>query len=209
MKRISGYCVVVVFLLMTSTNPTVESHRSFPVTPQPKADGGVATLYALDPLAHTFCFRDGQYGSIFQHDEVRNRCSDLEFNSYNAGNFTVGVEGGRVGTIIDLGSASELRQKYGYSESSVSRGVGFASIRRQDGKLVILKNVRPQTTQELKEATELFKEGTSKATAPVKLGHIYLVRLTDKHEKSFELLAKIVVIAYTANESVTIRLQLL
>jgi hypothetical protein len=96
---------VIAFLLMSSLNSFAQSSRD---TPDPKAQGGMVTLYALDPLAHTFCFHDGQNGYVFQQNEIRNRCDDLEFNSYNAGNFTVGNEGGRVGNIIDLGAADEL-----------------------------------------------------------------------------------------------------
>jgi hypothetical protein len=206
MKRISRYSVVIAFLLMSSLNSFAQSSRD---TPDPKAQGGMVTLYALDPLAHTFCFHDGQNGYVFQQNEIRNRCDDLEFNSYNAGNFTVGNEGGRVGNIIDLGAADELQRQYGYDESSLTRGQGFASLRVENGKLVILKNRRPQTTQELKESNKLFEKGMSLATAPIKLGHCYLVRLTDTDDKSFQALIKMVVIAYTTNESVTIRWQAL
>ena len=206
MKRISRYSVVIAFLLMSSLNSFAQNSSD---TPDPKAQGGMVTLYALDPLAHTFCFHDGQNGYVFQQNEIRNRCDDLEFNSYNAGSFTVGNEGGRVGNIIDLGAADELQRQYGYDESSLTRGQGFASLRVENGKLVILKNRRPQTTQELKESNKLFEKGMSLATAPIKLGHIYLVRLTDAHDKSFQALIKMVVIAYTTNESVTIRWQAL
>ena len=206
MKRIFSYSVVIAFLLMSSLNGSAQNSRD---TPEPKAPGGMVTLYALDPLAHTFCFHDGQTGYVFYEHEIRNRCDDLEFNSYNVGSFTVGNEGGRVGNIIDLGAAEELQRRYGYSESILARGEGFASLRVESGKLVILKNERPQTSQELKESDKLFEKGVSLAAAPIKLGHIYLVRLTDAHDKSFQALIKMVVIAYTTNESVTIRWQAL
>lgn len=170
--------------------------------------GGIVVLYALDPLARTFCFADGKDGHAFQDNEVRNRCSDIDFNNYNAGSFTVGVEGGRNGRIIDLGSVTELRQRYGYEET-VGNGQGFASLRVEDGKVVILKDRTPQTVQELKESALLFQEGTSGASAPIRLGNIYLLRLTDRHVKSFQRIVKLVVIAYTSNESVTIRWQVL
>ncbi|HKO41958.1 MAG TPA: hypothetical protein VJU84_01605 [Pyrinomonadaceae bacterium] len=101
--------------------------------------GGLITLYALDPLARTFCFADGKDGHIFQNYEVRNRCSDIDFNNYNAGNFTVGVEGARLGRIIDLGTALELKQRYGYEET-VGNGQGFASLHIEDGRIVVLKD---------------------------------------------------------------------
>jgi hypothetical protein len=173
-----------------------------------RVTGGIVALYALDPLARTFCFADGKDGHIFQNNEVRNRCSDIDFNNYNAGSFTVGVEGGRVGRIIDLGNPSELRQRYGYDET-VGNGQGFASLRIEDGKVVILKDRRSQAVQELKESALLFQEGVSGANAPIRLGNFYLVRLTDRHDRTFQRVLKFMVIAYTPYESVTIRWQVL
>ncbi len=49
------------------------------------AKGGVATLYAHDPLTQSVCFRDGGAGHVFQQNEVRNRCSDFNYHSYYAG----------------------------------------------------------------------------------------------------------------------------
>lgn len=100
-----------------------------------KVIGGITTLYALDPLARTFCFGDGREGGVFQQNEVRNRCSDIDFNNYYQGNLTVGVEGGRIGTIVDLGSASELEKRYGYSET-VGKGQGFASLRVENNQVL-------------------------------------------------------------------------
>jgi len=38
----------------------------------------IVTLYERDPLAQAFCFRDANYGKVFQDGEVRNRCSDIK-----------------------------------------------------------------------------------------------------------------------------------
>jgi hypothetical protein len=170
--------------------------------------GGLITLYALDPLARTFCFADGKDLHTFQNYQVGNRCSDIDFNNYNAGNFTVGVEGARLGRIIDLGTAVELKQRYGYEET-IGNGQGFASLHIEDGRVMVLKDRRSQAMQELKEHTLLFQEGASSASASIKLGSIYLVRLTDRHDKAFQRIIKLVVIAYKPNESVTIRWQVL
>ena len=173
-----------------------------------KTVGGIATLYALDPIAHSFCFGDGREGGVFQQNEARNRCSDIDFNAYNEGGLTVGIEGGRVGAILDLGSAAELQKRYGYSET-VGAGQGFASLRLEKGKIFILKDKRPHTEQELSEAASLFAESKSSASSPAKLGHIYLIRIVDRNDKSFERIVKILVLAYTPNEFVTIRWQVL
>ena len=173
-----------------------------------KTVGGIATIYALDPLFHSFCFGDGREGGVFQQNEVRNRCSDIDFNAYNEGNLTVGIEGARTGAILDLGSAAELQKRYGYSET-VGAGQGFASLRLEKGKVFILKNRQPRTEQELNETASLFAESKSSASLPVRLGHIYLARIVDRYDKSFERIVKIFVIAYTPDESVTIRWQVL
>ncbi|MDQ2973863.1 MAG: hypothetical protein M3R69_00470 [Acidobacteriota bacterium] len=122
--------------------------------------GGVATLYALDPLAQSFCFRD----------------------------------------------AGDGHMDYGYEET-VGGGQGFASVHFEDGKLVILKDRRTRVMQGLNESTQLFAEPTSSANAPVRLGHIYLARLTDRNDPSFQLLVKLLVIGYKPGESVTFRWQ--
>ena len=168
--------------------------------------GGIATLYALDPLASSLCFADGKDGRVFQQNETRNRCSDLDFGNYGGGGFSVGVEGARRGRIIDLGDAAELESRYGFRES-VGRAQGFASLHAKGGRVFVLKSSRPQAFQELEESDELFAEGRAGASAPVKVGHIYLIRITDRSDKGFQRLTKVKVISYVPGESVTIRWQ--
>jgi len=180
------------------------AQQSAAVMNRPSVTGGTATLYALDPLSRTICLNDGKPGGVFQGNQVRNRCSDIDFNAYNPGSFTVGVEGGRLGVIIDLGTADTLMRKYGYQET-VGKGQGFASLRLKDGKIVILKDYQAGTVQELQEGALLLGEAKSGAKAAVEVGHIYLVRLTDRHDKQFSLMAKLIVIDYRPRESVTIR----
>jgi hypothetical protein len=168
--------------------------------------GGIATLYTLDPLSSSLCLADGRDGHVFHQNETKNRCSDVDFGSYSPNSFSVGVEGARRGRIIDLGDADELESRYGFRET-VGKGQGFASLHEEGGKVLVLKDSRPRTFQELKESGQLFAEGQSPATAPVKVGHIYLIRITDGHDKSFQRLAKVKVIAYVPGESVTIRWQ--
>lgn len=175
-----------------------------PTANQNDGAGGVATLYALDPISHSFCFADGSSGHVIQANEVRNRCSDMDFDDYNQGSLTVGVEGARLGTILDLGSPSELAQRYRYAET-VGNGQGFASLRIESGEVVVLKSSRPRQVQQLRETTPFLQEGKSGASAAVALGHIYLVRITDRLDKSVERMVKFSVIAYTPKQYVTIR----
>ena len=174
-----------------------------------KLEEKIVTLYALDPLARTFSFSDGGYGQVFADWSVYNRRSEIDFNTYNRGNFTVGVEGGEVGTIIDLGSSAELQAKYKYQET-VGNGQGFASIHRKNQTLLIVKgNSYNHTFQPMQESAELFREGRSSASAPVHLGHLYVLRVTDRNEAALDLIVKLLVIAYQPNEWVTIRWEVL
>ena len=176
---------------------------------QPKdAISSIATLFARDPLMQSLCFKDGGPGGVFQNGQLRNRCSDLNFNSYSMNALSVGVEGGRQGTILDLGTPEELKSRYGYSET-VGGGQGFASIDVQNGKALILQDYGTGALKELAESAELFRAPRAGASVPVQLGHVYLMRITDKDDRAFEMFAKVLVLAHVPNESVTVRWNLL
>jgi len=169
---------------------------------------GIVTLYALDPLTQSFCLRDGGSGLFIQKGQVFNRCSDINFSAYSANGFSVGVEGGRTGVILDLGTPVELSSRHGYTET-VGKGQGFASLNVRNGKVMIVRDFKEGTRQELKESAQLFDVPKSSASSAVKLGHIYLIRITDGHDKSYEMIAKLMVIAHVPNESVTFRWQVI
>lgn len=174
-------------------------------TQERPARGGIFTFYVWDPLARTLCFTDGRAGLMILKNRIENRCSDLSFNLAGGGSFTTGIEANRVGAILDLGTADELRHRYGYDDAE-GGGEGFASLRLDRDKILILKEDNPdETLQPLKEAPALFSEVGPSGNAPVKLGHIYLLRIADTKDKSFQLIVKLIVVAYTPNEAVTVR----
>lgn len=205
MKSLIRCLLILSALLTCSICGFAQELTGRPVAEQAVKDG-VVTLYALDPLAQSFCFHDSSAGLVFQQHEVRNRCSDINFNSYFAEQFAVGIEGGRLGVIVDLGTAEDLKKEYGYEET-VGGGQGFASVHFEDGKMVILKDRRARVMQDLKESTRLFAQPTSAAKALVKVGHAYLARITDRNDSNFQLLVKLLVIGYVPGESVTFRWQ--
>jgi hypothetical protein len=145
---------------------------------------------------------------MFQNNRVANRCNDLVLD--RGGSLVTGVETNRTGAVVDLGTEDELRKRYGYDESA-SRKVGFASLRLLGDRRVALnvtKEDRPQEKVDaVKEASTLFSDVRPSASAPVALGHIYLLRVVDAKDSRFEMAVKIMVIAYVPNESVTIRWQ--
>ncbi len=169
---------------------------------QPKKRGGIFTMYAIDPLARTLCFSDGKEGMVFTDTTWVNRCSDL---SFAGSNLVAGIEADRPGAIVNLGTADELSNRNGF-EDAQGGGTGFASLHLRGDKIMVLKqDFGKQEFQPLQEASKLFTEVGSSVAAPIKLGHIYLVRTTDKKEKSTQQLVKLMVIAYRPDESVTLR----
>jgi hypothetical protein len=176
---------------------------------QPKKRGGIFTMYVHDPLARTMCFSDGKEGFAFVNNEWRNRCSDLSYILASSGSLVSGIEVNRLAAIADLGTPDELRQRHGF-EDAQGGGLGFASLHLNGDKIMILKQdlSRPEY-QPLQDAHKLFTEVAPSATAPIKLGHIYLVRIVDKKDPSFQQLVKLMVIGYRPEESVTLRWELL
>jgi hypothetical protein len=172
---------------------------------QPKKRGGIFTMYVHDPLSRTMCFSDGKEGFGFVDNDWRNRCSDLGYILASGGSLVSGVEVNRVAAIVDLGTPDELRQRYGFEEAA-GGATGFASLHLAGNKLMILKqDLGKPEYQRLQEGPKLFTELAPSANAPIKLGHIYLVRIADKNDTSFQQLVKLMVIAFRPEESVTLR----
>ena len=168
---------------------------------QPKKRGGIFTMYSIDPLARTLCFSDGKEGMMFTDTTWVNRCSDL---SFAGSNLVAGIEADRPGAIVDLGTADELKSRNDF-EDAQGGGTGFASIHLRGDKVMVLKqDLGKQEFQPLQENSKLTEVG-SPVAAPIKLGHIYLVRTADKKDKSTQQLVKLMVIAYRPDESVTLR----
>jgi len=206
MKRILSIAVVVLFIafgfhqVLRAQNPTGPDEKR---AAQPRKRGGIFTMYAIDPLARTLCFSDGKEGMAFTNTNWGNRCSDLSFAA--GGNFVSGIEIDRLAAIVDLGHTDELSNRYGF-EDLPGGGTGFASLHLRGEKIMVLKqDTTKQEFQPLTEGAKLFTDVAPSAAAPIKLGHIYLVRVADKKDKSTLQLVKLMVIAYRPDEAVTLR----
>lgn len=176
---------------------------------QPRKHNGIFTMYALDPLSRTFCFNDGKEGMTVANHQWENRCSDLSYSLAASGTLVAGIEIDRVATIVDLGTGNDLRERYGF-EDAENGGVGFASLRLEGGKITILGvDTTKAVWQPLKESRQLFSDAKASANAPIKLGHIYLVRIADTKDKNFQRIVKVMVIGYRPEEAVTLRWELL
>lgn len=207
MKRVL-FISLVVFIafgfhqVLRAQNPSAPDEKR---AAQPKKRGGIFTMYAIDPLARTLCFSDGKEGMAFTNTNWVNRCSDL---SFAGSNLVTGIETDRLGAIVDLGTPDELRSGYDF-EDAQGGGTGFASIHLQGDKIMVLKeDFGKQVFQPLRENSKLTELGSSVA-APIKLGHIYVVRSTGKKDNSNQQFVKLMVIAFRPEESVTLRWELL
>ena len=207
MKRLLLMAIVVFIVsgshqVLRAQNPSAPDEKR---AAQPKKRGGIFTIYVHDPLARTMCFSDGKEGFAFVNNEYRNRCSDLGYTLASNGSLVSGIEVNRVAAIVDLGPPNELRRRSGF-EDAPGGGTGFASLHLNGDKIMILKQDfgKPEY-QPLQEGAQLFTELTPSATAPIKLGHIYLVRIADKKDTNFQQLVKLMVIAHRPEESVTLR----
>jgi len=213
MKRILVYFVLLFAgfggpQLLRAQTPAMPDDKQ---ATQPKKRGGIFTMYWMDPLSRSLCFTDGKEGMAFVGNKWENRCSDLSFTLAGGGSLVSGIELNRMAAIVDLGTGNDLRGKYGY-EDAENGGVGFASIRLEGDKVTILQDDNGKfkaSWQTLQEGAKLFSETKSSANAPIQLGHIYLVRIVDSKDKSFQQLVKLIVIAYRPEEAVTVRWEVL
>jgi hypothetical protein len=202
----------IVFVVLVGFGSHQPLRAQAPSTPdekraaQPKKRGGIFTLYLYDPLARTLCFSDGKEGMTFGNTDWGNRCSDLGFNLASGGSLVSGLENDRLAAIVDLGTPGELRSRYAYEDAN-GGGTGFASLHLQGDKIMVLKQDlgTRKEFQPLQETSKLLTDVGPQATAPIKLGHIYLVRIADKKDKSTILLVKLMVIGFRPEEAVTLR----
>ncbi|HYK22418.1 MAG TPA: hypothetical protein VEV42_16875 [Pyrinomonadaceae bacterium] len=195
--------------LLRAQTPAMPDEKH-PAQPR-RRGGGVFTLHALDPLSRNLCFTDGKEGMAFVNNQWENRCSDLSYSLAGNGSLVSGIELNRVAAIVDLGTANDLRQRYGYDDAE-NGGVGFAALRLEGDKIMILEdnsNPAKLTWQPLREAAKLFSEVRSSANAPIQLGHIYVLRIADTKDRNFQQIVKLMVIAYRSDEAVTLRWELL
>jgi len=204
MKRIL-FISLLIFMGVSAQQAFRVQAQAAPDEKQPRKRGGIFTLYLVDPVARSLCFADGKEGFTTINNDWGNRCSDLSFTLASGGSFVSGIEVNRVAAIVDLGTADELRGRYGFEDAN-GGGTGYASLHLEGDKIVVLKqDLSKPEYQPLQEGPKLFTEVAPSATAPIKLGHIYLVRIADKKDTNFQQLVKLMVIAYRPEESVTLR----
>ncbi len=195
-------CVALLLLAATdgmSGASPAPTESTAPVT------GGIATLRLLDGETCSMSLLTGEPGGLAQDHELRNHDSHVVYGRYHDGEFKVGIQGGQIGRIVDLGSVDELRARLGFSDTVPGRQ-GFSSVHLRDGRFVIRGAAGSnETFQACPEADRVLEAGVATDHAPVALDHVYVLRLTDRNHEAFDLRAKLHVIGYEPGQSVTVR----
>lgn len=159
----------------------------------------------------TFCFTGNHAGGVMDDHRQLNKGAEIDFGNYRAGSFSVAVSTDSVGRIIDLGTSESLRQEYGYNET-VGGNQGFSSIHREGASFLIRQKHRKddgRDYQELEEAGRLLTDLRSVDPVPVVLGHIYLLHVVRTGDWAADFFVKLLVVAYQADQSVTVRWEML
>lgn len=164
--------------------------------------GGVATLYAHDPLGWSMSLRDGGPGLVMQGNRLFNRDSTIAFDAYDADSFTVGVQGGDTGAIVDLGPVRDLGQRIGVKET-VGGGQGWAAIAVKDGELGLCADGSNFTAWSVGAIDPAWSTPKPGSHVPVHDGHAYLVR--SENGQAGPCVAKLIVIAHEPGVSVAMR----
>jgi len=197
MKQQRFFCSLVVLLFAICLSDAALAQPSAQI-----GSSDIVTLYALDPITCNLSLHDGKGGTVVQDNLAYNRDSQISFDTYVRDSFKVGIQGGEVGAIVDLGSADDLRTRYGYEET-VGNIQGFTSIHLEAGRAVILKSYRTKEFQPLREFEELGQDVRGSDAAAVVIGHTYLVRITQDHKVNFYV--KLKVLAFVPGQFVTFR----
>lgn len=152
---------------------------------------GFATLWANDPLRQKYSFVLAEYGTVLHDNQVTNRDSHLDFGAYEKNAFTVGIQGGEQGVIADLGTDDALAARLGVSQT-IGGGQGFAALTLAQGQFndAVAQGV-------------LTAPPDGIVSVPVVNGHVYALRVVDRHDPEFELLVKLLVVDFTPDTSVT------
>src|ERR1044072_4155447 len=126
--------------LLRAQTPTTPDEKQ---ASQPRKRGGIFTMHVLDPMSRSLCFNDGKEGRTIAGNKWENRCSDLTFTMAGGGSLVAGMESNRIAAIVDIGTADQLRERYGYDDAERG-GNGFASLRLEGSKIMILQdNTQP------------------------------------------------------------------
>lgn len=167
------------------------------------ADGGLdyknvlAELYATDPLRHDYDFVRADYGTVIQDGQIRNAGSHVDYSTYYANDLTVAIQGGNLGTIVDLGADDALAASLHVNETA-GGGQGYAALLLHAGRFGL-----PAADAVLDKAKiDLFTSNDPGSHATPMNGHVFLIRIADKYDAALDLVVKLSVVSLTPGDRV-------
>ncbi|KAL9655467.1 hypothetical protein ABK040_011862 [Willaertia magna] len=177
------YCLLSVLIVTLTTTITCQQQVDHPsrILDYYSTPYAEAHIKPHDPFSSSwnfYCNLPGigpqDYASVNYGSDIRTWWSGSD--NY----FEVGIQGGDTGYIVDLGEESDIRSQYGISNNVA---YVFSSIGFKDNQLQLVKSATS------KDATyvplngtviqALFQQQSYGNKLPIRLGHVYLVRITE------------------------------
>jgi len=163
------------------------------------------------PHKSTVCLLDGDYGMIEKDGRVFNRNSHVDFHNYTPGSFTAGIQGGEDGQVIDLGDVADLEREFGGPPLEVLRWhEGAITAKGEDYEVPDPvkhpgRRVRKGNWFETAlTAPAIVAQRAKDKSAQVKPGHVYFVRIADRHDGT-QIVALLYVLEYDVGKRVLVR----
>ena len=181
------------------------------VRPQGSDGSYLTTLYAMDPSSSCIRLTDGEPGRGILGNWPENLGGHLNFGGLLKDGFGVAYQDWQLGTILDIGPYTQLHPEQANYEE-VGSFIGFASLSRIADEATFTRSMwihdgtEPYGGAQVAGVEDLWLPNGTKETAPVKLGHVYLIRIVHELEDMRELvMVKALVVDHTPGVSVTIR----
>ncbi len=154
---------------------------------------GEVKLVASDPLRHTFDFVHGRYGTTIQNGQVVNVDSHIDYSALMPNEFSVGVQGGDVGIIVDLGPDATVAARLGVTET-VGSGQGYAALTLESGRFN-----DPDAAPVLDTPASQLSMDATGHVRPFR-GHVYALRVVGGDAS--DLVVKLLVVSVADGQNV-------
>lgn len=163
------------------------------------------------PAASTLCLLDGAYGMVEKDGQVLNRNSHVDFEHYQAGCLTAGIQGGDRGQIIDLGDEADLMARVHGPPLQALRWRDESVVAEGDELIAPDPVGAPEAFHEarrwlatLLSVPALAPNASPMQSAQIKPGHIYFVRIAASRDPA-EIVALVLVEEYDVGKRVKLR----
>jgi len=182
-------CLQFGLLLTLACLPACDVAAEAAVVSEDARAGQVTTLRWVDDLQSCFGFARADYSLAINGDRFSNRGSDISYHRWVKDALVVGIEGQSKGVIKDIGDPRTKKTQHSILPFLERRGSAVVDTSAEGSSLPA-------------EGLPLTDAAQKQASAPVVLGHTYLVRLDDSRDSRFVALR---VLEYCPGQSVTFR----